>query len=63
MKKDYVIFYISADGKFYDHSIIPAISVADAYKTAKMFCKKSGLTLTGVVEKHTFKDNCQIFNF
>lgn len=51
MKKDYVIFYASADGKFYDRSIIPAISVADAYKTAKMFCKKSGLTLMGVVEK------------
>jgi hypothetical protein len=63
MKKDYVIFYASADCKFYDHSVIPAVSVADAYKTAKMFCKKSGLTLLGVVEKRTFIDNCQIFNF
>jgi hypothetical protein len=51
MKKDYVIFYASADGKFYDRFVISAISVVDAYKTAKMFCKKSGMTFMGVVEK------------
>lgn len=51
MKKDFVIFYASVDGKLCDRTVIPAISLADAYKTAKLFCKTSGLTLMGVVKK------------
>lgn len=63
MKKEYVIFYLSVDGKYYGHAIIMDISFAGVYKAAKLFCKKSGLNLTGIVEKQTFKDNCQIFNY
>lgn len=62
MKKKYVIFYLSADSKYYDHVVMMDISFTSAYKNAKLFCKKSGLNLMGVVEEQTFKDNCQIFN-
>ena len=63
MKKEFIAFYISADGKFYGHFTVLAISFSRAYKDAKLCSREFGCTLMGLVESQTFKDNCLIFNY
>jgi hypothetical protein len=53
MKKDYVVFYLSADGSYYDNFTVSAVSFSDACKSTKSFSKQSGLSIMGVVEEKT----------
>lgn len=62
MKKKFIVFYLTADGKHYNHVIINAFSLSRAYAEAKHFCHVSGMNFMGIVEEQTFKDNSQIFN-
>lgn len=63
MRKKYIIFYCSADGKFRDHCIISGVSFADAYKSAGTFRKISGLNILGIVEEKVLKGNYQIYKY
>lgn len=63
MEKEYLIIYLSVDGKHYYSVAITSKSFSAAYKEAASFVKKSGLNLVTVSEKKAFKDNCQILNY
>jgi hypothetical protein len=63
MEKEYLIIYLSVDGKYYNHVTITSKSFSAAYKEAASFVKKFGLNLVTVSEKQAFKDNCRILNY
>lgn len=63
MKKEYIVFYLSADGRFHGRTTVLAVSFSSAYKDAKLFSRDSGCTLVGLVERQTFKYNCLISNY
>lgn len=53
MYKNYVVFYLSADGAYYDNFTVSAVSFSGACKSAKAFSKQSGLSIMGVIEEKT----------
>lgn len=62
MKKEYIVLYLTVSRSYYGIHTLTASSFPRAYKAARDYCKASNFELVGVVEKQTFKDNCQIFN-
>lgn len=63
MKKLYFVICLTADGTCYDHSTVFAASFVQAYKDAKSFSKKAGLTLKAIIERDTLLDNFNLPNF
>lgn len=57
MKKNYVVFYLSADGAYCDNFTVSAVSFSDACKSARSFSKQSGLSIMGVIEKKNLSRN------
>ena len=57
MKKKYFVIFLSADGKYYNHSITLAASFADAYRRAMSFSRETHLTIMGIIEDKTLTDN------
>ena len=57
MSKNYVVFFISADGSYCDSFTVSATSFFYAYRSAKAFSKQSGLSIMGVVEEKTLSRN------
>lgn len=57
MKKNYVVIYLSADGKYYNDFLTSSVSFFDACKNAKKFAKYAGVTIVGVIEEKALSEN------
>lgn len=57
MKRNYVVIYLSADGKYYNDYLVSSVSFSGACKSAKEFSKHAGVTIMGVIEEKTLSQN------